>query len=774
MNLRSRLAVAATLLVLAGLTYVATAVVLDSDYSAFLPAGASQRQRLFMSELRDGVASRVVLIELGGAPLEALAQTSRKLAATLAISPHFRYVSNGDATVGRHELDFLERHRYVLSDRLDDPEAFSVEALRTSLSERLDALAGSAGMLEKKFLASDPTGELRRILLRVAPSRGPQRVEGVWFDAAGENALLLAETRAAASDLKGQAQALDTLDQAFVASRTVASITIEYSGAGAMAVRSRALIANDARTLSLLSMAGVFAILLWAYRSLPVVLLCIVPAAVGLLAGVIAVNGLFGSVHGITLAFGATLLGEAVDYPSYLLTQVRPGVTVLAANARIGRMLRLAVMTTACGALALLFSGFPGLAQLGVLTIVGVLIAGAVTWWWLPHVVSERWMPVAAPAWSWLRQSGSRGAGASIWRRRVAVAAITTGAIALAWSNPWWDDDLASMSPLPDAFKAQDARLRGAMGAPDVRFVLVIEGASREAVLRDGESRRRSLERAVAAGSIGGFDLVTDYLPSEATQNRRRQSLPDSEVLRTRLQAAAAGLPFRANVFEPFVDAVAAARQAAPLTPDAYGESALKVKVDSLLRKDDSHWQVVVPLVGVREVEALAGSLPATAQLLDLRGEATAMMAAYRKQAIAYSGVGIVLMFAVLAFGLRSLRGACEVLLPIVLAVIAVAALLVAAGESLTVFHYVALLLTTGIGVNYALVMASAQARDDRAGMWRTLAVVSATALLTFGLLALAHAPVLHAIGVTVFIGVVVSLAFGGLLIEPPRVGPAG
>src|SRR4030095_10879555 len=98
-----------------------------------------------------------------------------------------------------------------------------------------------------------------------------------------------------------------------------------------------------------------------------------------------------------------------------------------------------------------------------------------------------------------------------------------------------------------------------------------------------------------------------------------------------------------------------------------------------------------------------------------------------------------------------------------------------AAGTPLTVFHFVALLLTLGIGVNYALVIERARRGDAAPDLWRTLAVVSATALCTFGLLAWSSAPVLRAIGVTVCLGVALSLALGGVLIrsEPARGGAA-
>jgi predicted exporter len=156
----------------------------------------------------------------------------------------------------------------------------------------------------------------------------------------------------------------------------------------------------------------------------------------------------------------------------------------------------------------------------------------------------------------------------------------------------------------------------------------------------------------------------------------------------------------------------------------------------------------------------------AQARLLDLRAESIAMMAAYRQQAVASSLAGMALIGVLLVVGLSSVRRAVRVFVPVLLAVAGTAAILVAAGTPMTVFHFVALLLTLGIGVNYALVIERAAMRDAAPDVWRTLAVVSATALCTFGLLAWSSAPVLRAIGVTVCLGVVLSLVLGALLIQ--------
>ncbi len=90
------------------------------------------------------------------------------------------------------------------------------------------------------------------------------------------------------------------------------------------------------------------------YRSLPALALTLVPVATGALAGVAAVALVFRAVHGITLGFGVTLIGEAVDYSIYLFIQG-------AADFRqsVWPTIRLGVLTSICGFAALLPSAFP-------------------------------------------------------------------------------------------------------------------------------------------------------------------------------------------------------------------------------------------------------------------------------------------------------------------------------------------------------------------------------------------------------------------------------
>ena len=239
------------------------------------------------------------------------------------------------------------------------------------------------------MLPRDPTGELLHLLDQWQPEAGPQKREGVWFSASGDRALLIARTRAAGFDIDGQERALQRLRDAFAqisAAQGALRGTPAGERPGVFAVASRAAIKRDVSRISWLAVALVSTLLLAVYRSPRLLLLILLPVLTGATAGVAAVSLAFGSVHGITLGFGATLLGEGVDYAIYLFSGAAAGSASGPAAGRMWRTLRLGVVTSVCGFGVLLLSDFPGLAQLGLFSIAGLLVAFAVTRLVLPEL----------------------------------------------------------------------------------------------------------------------------------------------------------------------------------------------------------------------------------------------------------------------------------------------------------------------------------------------------------------------------------------------------
>ncbi len=368
-----------------------------ADLSSFLPAAPTAEQRLLVDQLRDGALSRVMLLAIEGADADTRARLSRSLAEALAHDPRFAAAGNGagGANLAR-DKDFVFDHRYALSPDAG-PKRYTVAGLREAIGETLSLLASPAGMLVKPLFTRDPTGETIAVLEGLRPAQGPRTAGGVWVSRDGARALLLARTAASGADIAAQAEALAAAERAFAAASAGAGPAAQgarlvATGAGVFSVRSRALIEHDVVRFSLLSTAIVAALLIVVYRSVTALVLGLVPVVSGALVGIAAVSLGFGVVHGITLGFGTTLIGEAVDYAIYLFVQA--GRAELAGDAQwlagFWPTVRLGVLTSIAGFSALLFSGLPGLAQLGLYSIAGLAAAALVTRFVLPRLLPAR------------------------------------------------------------------------------------------------------------------------------------------------------------------------------------------------------------------------------------------------------------------------------------------------------------------------------------------------------------------------------------------------
>jgi predicted exporter len=302
----------------------------------------------------------------GGAP-EELADASRALVAKLAGNPLFRLVANGEVSIDEVPEPLLP-YRYLLSSTLDD-RVFDEDFLHRELQARARDLASPAGAFLESWLPHDPTLELLAVLQRWQPAQEPNRIYDVWFDRAGERALLLAETTAPAFDPERQRIAIQALHSAFASIETAHRFSITISGAGQFSVLMEERTRGEAQMLGTAATAGMIVLLLVAYRRASSVAFSALPLATAGLAGLAVVSALFGQVHGITLAFGFTLIGVALDYPLHLLSHRREHLSALTIVRQLWPTLATGVASTCIAYLTFLFSGVVGLRQLALFTI---------------------------------------------------------------------------------------------------------------------------------------------------------------------------------------------------------------------------------------------------------------------------------------------------------------------------------------------------------------------------------------------------------------------
>jgi predicted exporter len=759
---------------------VAARATYTTDLSAFLPRSPSATQRLLVEQLRSGPAARLILVAIEGGQPHTRALLSSELARRLRADPRFAAVNNGDSTGLDRDREFLFRNRYLLSNAVT-PQRFSVTGLHAAIADAVTSLASPEGMLLKPLFAQDPTGEMLGVLDELAQDRAPTTTDGVWSSPDGRRALLIVQTRAAGSDTDAEEAACRALRRAFADARSGLAaagrgVTMRMSGPPVFAVASRAAIKGEVVRLSVLGAGLIAVLLLAAYRSVAALLLGMLPVASGALAGVAAVALGYGTVHGITLGFGVTLIGEAVDYSIYLFIQR----TVLW-QLSVWPTIRLGVLTSICGFAALLPSSFPGLAQLGLYSIAGLEAAALVTRFVLPA-----WLPPNF-AIADLTQFGTRVHGMLRRLASVRLYILLLPALAAVYlyghRDSLWNHELSALSPISLADQAFDARLRADAGAPDARYMVVVSGRDRELVLEACETVSAKLTQLAAAGVIGGFDTPTHYLPSLASQRARLQSLPPPAELSERLSAALIGLPARRAALKPFTEDVEQARHSTPLSPASLAGTALETPLGTLLMQSSTGWAALLPLRSAGRAEladsdaarvrtAVAQASPARVVLIDLVGETNRLYSGYLTEAAHLALIGFAAIVLLLLVALRSPVRVLRVVAPLALAVIAVAGLLVARGQQLTILHIVGMLLIVAIGSNYALFFDRNRENPQHASVPLTLASLAIANLATvtaFGVLASSTVPVLAELGSTVAPGALLALVFSALLAYTPQ-----
>lgn len=336
--------------------------------------------------------------------------------------------------------------------------------------------------------------------------------------------------------------------------------------------------------------------------------------------------------------------------------------------------------------------------------------------------------------------------------------------------GPFWQNDLSKLTPVPVEALRRDLHLRRELGAPDVRYVLVLHAASVEQALQASEALRPRLDRAVAQGSVAGYDMAARYLPSIQTQRRRQAALPTPEEARRLIEAAVAASAFRTDVFEPFQADVETARQAPPLTVQSLVGTPLAMPVSSLLLLRTDGVTALVSLIGLHDPQALAAVVRGSgAQLMDLKEASESLVVAYRGRVLAALGVAAFLLAGTVALALRQWRRIVRVLLPMAMTTLLIVALQRLCGVELNLFHLIALILAAGLGLDYALFFEHAgHHRADQLRTLHALLVCSVMTLLVFALLAVSSIPVLSAIGSTVALGVLFNFILALLISRAP------
>ncbi|TCJ26900.1 hypothetical protein E0X81_14700 [Halomonas sp. GDM18] len=537
---------------------------------------------------------------------------------------------------------------------------------------------------------------------------------------------------------------------------------------------------QEMSTIGLGSLIGVL-LLLWAVfrtpRRLPLLL---VPVATGVLFALPLTWWAFGSLHVLTLAFGASLIGISIDYVLHLECMRRLATNGRGGLAALWPGLTLGLCSSLAAYLAITLTPMPGLRQMGMFAALGLIGAWLSVRLWLPQLPlpaqATREDSPAARAAGWLARAIP---GRRSWQ---ALGLLLLAALASLYGLRS-DDRLTQLNPSPASLINEQREVQRLLAEPDGLRYLIVQAETDAALLTRLHALEDTFQQLNARQQLGHWASLAQQLPTleqqqanlGAMRERTRTLLP--QVLST------AGLPP-----ELVTRAEQAIANAHPLRPADWvalpaGEMGQRLWLDSR--------SAAIGIVRFGDVTADGSAALArlaadddSLEYVDQVARLSTTLGRIRSEMAWLVGGAVVLISLLLA--LRYRRSTWRALLPPLGGLVLTLSALTLAGVGLNLFHLLGLLLVLGIGLDAGIFCAEHPARSaekSSAGIFcaehparRSLSATAsdaaqnsasrasqasllaislscASSLLAFGLLSFSQTPALAALGLACLLG---------------------
>lgn len=748
----------------------ATGNPLETDLLTLLPATErNPNAEIALRDLSSKLGNRVFFL-LGSTDSQAARQASGEFAAALRSSGAFRQVTDTVPPVdARWVLDLYGPAAGGLlspadRDALAAP-GFSADA---ALQKRLFQPFG-AGIPTDPAL--DPYGLLQGWLATLPFRQSRLNIlDGrlVVNDGQTGYILVIAEPLGGAFDSTTQQALVSAVRQAEAAVRAHApDLVVLRTGAVFYGERARSQAEQEVDLIGGGSLLGIL-LLLWSmFRSPRPLLLGMTTVATGIACGMAAVLLIDERIHLITLVFGASLIGEAVDYSiqyfaAHLDTgrhwQPWPGLRKILPG------LAIALATSLIGYATLSLTPFPAIRQIALFAFAGLSAA------WLSVVLLLPWCMTPPSTRDPERLVRWPRRLLDFWHQQVTprqTIALVAGIVLLALPGAMQvghDDNVRTLVNRPADLVGQENEIRRLVGMSGSSRFFMIEGDTPEQRLQREEALIERLRPHLGQG-VTGYAAASAFVPSCQRQAANRA------LLREKLTMAASrplftqyGFPDEtatnwATRLDSEHDLILSDWLASPLSvpfrhlvqalPD--GRSAL------LLTLDGDEGQIDFP--------ALAAGLPGIT-FVDKAASVSAMFTEYRQLTSWWIGGACVVILLILAWR-YGWRRAGIILLPTLLGILVTLATHGYAGIAMTLFSVMGLMLVLGVGVNYAIFIAEAD--DGAAAPFAGILLSAATTILSFGLLVLSSMPALHQFGFSLLCGITAAVLLAPLALVTAR-----
>lgn len=719
--------------------------VIDTSMMSLLPASEQQPIVKAASEKMGGQFTKRLLLLVEAEDKTLRQQQVKRLAAQLTDLPEVASVTwqlEGERLHQLEENVFPYRYALLTDDIAERIDAGETQSLRQrALAKIISPVGGGRG-----DLISDPFGLLDSWLAQGADDIQVVADEGyLQLKKSPSTYLLIIELAADAFSIATQ-QAVLNAYQPLSPDIAEQGVSIQSAGLLIHAHAGAEQAQKEMSTIGLGSLLGIVALMLWVFRQWRAVALLLLPIVVGCMVATAIAFLVFEQVHIVTFAFGAGLIGVAIDYALHFLCERQVHRRVIQ---RILPGLLLGLVSSVLAYAAQALTPFPGLRQMAVFSVAGLIAAWLTVVLWLPLLARDD-ASSSFKAAKWLTNWQSRLPSFNDHPKSIGVilTILTLVSLGLIY-NGQAEDDIRLLQTSPPALLEQEQRVQNLLGYNSSTQFLLLPCQRLQSCLDKERAIKPGLEAMQSAGLIERYRLVSDSLPSIKQQQQNLDRT--ANLYQKELAALFEALGLSNSVLQSARETFDSASDRIMLPASNEGEMFNSTDAQIISSLPEQKATVISFASSQTLTDADLAPLKQHAPeiiLVDQVDAISSLMHKYRQQISVWVSLSYLAVFLILACRYRI--AACRIVLPPMLASIFTLALLMVLLPGVNLFHTIALFLVLGIGMDMGIFLTETrQARQT----WLAVTMSVATSLMAFGLLALSQTPVLVHFGLTVLLG---------------------
>jgi predicted exporter len=517
---------------------------------------------------------------------------------------------------------------------------------------------------------------------------------------------------------------------------------------------------KDISTISGLSIIGIIILIIAIFRSVTPILLSLLSILIGIICGLAAVLMIFGEIHVMTLVMSTSVIGITIDYSLHYLTE-----RLLHGNhessydslKKLISTLAIALCTSFIAYLILLIAPFPGLKQLSIFAVFGLLGAFLTVTCWYPFLIKK--LPVRENVGAsfftfWLKPWENK----NVQWITVLLAIVFIGYGAY---NLKIDDDISKLQALPiDLQKEEQDIINITHQSSDQKWFIVF-GDTAEQTLQRLESFLPKLEQAKQKGVFQQYQSIN--LPS-IKQQQHNVALVEKYMPEIVSSLQQMGINIRlpstenTNVF---------------ITPEMWVKSEISQGQNLLwLSLPNGKSATLIPIGNIKRINDIRtlSHVDNGVYWLDRHTEFNTMFTNYRVYLSQLMAGAIIIICVCFIFYNRKygLITALKSTLPTLLSVGVALSVHGIIHQPLNLFSMLALILVIGIGIDYSLFLGNVKSQTKSALLAVTMAAL--TTLLSFGLLIISHTNAIKGFGIVLTSGIFAAFLFAPLAVKNTKI----